>query len=79
MITFFDYITSSKDKELIWRTSPNGLKVFDTNNFDLLFKLDTYRIGLSGDITKPQLLFNTRIIAFSIIESHLANSKGEGI
>ena len=79
MITFFDYITYSKDEELICRTSPNGLNIYDTNNFELLFKLDPYRIGLSGDITKSKLLFNTRIIAFSIIESHSAHSKEEGI
>ena len=79
MITFFDYITYSKDEKLICRTSPHGLYIYDTNNFELLFKLDPYRIGLSGDITKSKLLLNTRIIAFSIIESHSAHSKEEGI
>ena len=79
MITFFDYITYSKDEKLICRTSQHGLYIYDTANFELLFKLDPYRIGLSGDITKSKLLFNTRIIAFSIIESHSAHSKEEGI
>ena len=79
MITFYDYMTYSKDEELICRTTPNGLNIYNTNNFELLFKLTPFRIGLSGDITKSKLLFNTQIIAFSIIESHTAQSKEEGI
>ena len=79
MITFFDYITYSKDEELICRTSQHGLNIYDTNNFELLFKLDPYRIGLSGDVTKAKLLYNTRVIAFSIIETKSAHSKEEEI
>ena len=79
MITFFDYINCSKDEELICRTSQGGLNIYDTNNFELLTKLDPYRFGLSGDITKAKLFYNTQIIAFSLIETQSAHSKDEEI
>ena len=77
MITFFDYINCSKDEELICRTSQNGLNIYDTNNFELLIKLDPYRLGLSGDITKVKLFYNTQIIAFSLIETQTASKDEE--
>ena len=77
MITFYDYMTYSKDEELICRTTQKGLNIYYTKNFDLLFKLDPFRIGLTGDITKVKLFFNTKIIAFSIVESHNVKSKEE--
>ena len=79
MITFFDYINCSKDEELICRASQNGLNIYNTSNFELLTKLDPYRIGLSGDVTKVKLFYNTQIIAFSIIETQSAQSKDEEI
>ena len=79
MITFFEQMTYSEDEELICRTTPQSLNIYDTNNFNLLFKLDPFRIGLSGDITKVKLFFNTKIIAFSIIESQKVKSKEEGL
>ena len=79
MITFFDYINCSKDEELICRSSQYGLNIYDTNNFELLIKLDPYRFGLSGDITKSKLFYNSQIIAFSLIETLSAHSKDEEI
>ena len=79
MITFFDYINCSKDEELICRASQSGLNIYNTNNFELLIKLDPFRLGLSGDVTKVKLFYNTQIIAFSIIETQSAHSKDEEI
>ena len=79
MITFFDYINCSKDEELICRASQSGLNIYNTNNFELLIKLDPFRLGLSGDVTKVKLFYNTQIIAFSIIETQSAHSKDEKI
>ena len=79
MITFFDYITYSQDEELICRTNQKGLCIYDAKNFELLMKLDPFRIGLSGDVTKAKLFYNSRIIAFSIIETKTSQSKEEEI
>jgi len=79
MITFFDYITYSQDEELICRTNQKGLCIYDAKNFELLMKLDPFRIGLSGDVTKAKLFYNSRIIAFSIIETKASQSKEEEI
>jgi len=77
MISFFDSITYSQDEELICRTNQNGLNIYETNHFNLIYKLDPYRIGLTGDITKAKILFNTRIIGFSMIELKSVESKVE--
>ena len=77
MITFFDSITYSQDEELICRTNQNGLNIYDTKHFNLIYKLDPYRIGLTGDITKAKILFNSRIIGFSMIELKSVESKVE--
>ena len=79
MITFFDYITYSQDEELICRTNQRGLSIYNTKNFELLMKLDPFRIGLSGDVTKAKLFYNTRILAFYIIETKTSQSKEEEI
>ena len=79
MITFFDYITYSQDEELICRTNQKGLCIYDAKNFELLMKLDPFIIGLSGDVTKSKLFYNSRIIAFSIIETKTSQSKEEEI
>ena len=75
MITFFDSITFSQDEELICTTTQSGLNIYDTNRFNLIYKLDPFRIGLTGDIIKAKILFNTRIIGFSMIESKTTDSK----
>ena len=79
MITFFDFITFSQDEELICRTNQRGLSIYSSKNFELLMKLDPFRIGLSGDVTKAKLFYNSRIIAFSIIETQTSQSKEEEI
>ena len=57
MITFFDSITFSQDEELICTTTQSGLNIYDTNRFNLIYKLDPFRIGLTGDIIKAKILF----------------------
>ena len=79
MITFLDYINCSNDEELICKTSPSGINIYDTKNFELLMKLDPYRFGLSGDISKAKMFYNSQIIAFSLIETESTNSKDEEI
>ena len=79
MITFFDFINCSQDEELICRASTSGLNIYNTNNFELLMKLDPYRLGLVGDVTKAKLFYNTQVIAFSLIETQSAHSKDEEI
>ena len=78
-MNFLDYINYSKDEEVICLSNKEGIQFFDTQNFELMFKLNRYRIGLSGDVYKAKIFYNTRIIGLNIIETLEPESKDDKI
>jgi hypothetical protein len=74
-MNFLDYINYSKDEQIICLANKDGIQIYDTKKFELLMKLDPFRVGLSGDVYKAKLFYNSQIIAFSIIETQEAGSK----
>ena len=78
-MNFLDYIDYSQDEQLVCLTNKKGIQLYDTKNFELLMKLDPYRVGLVGDVYQAKTFFNSQILAFSIIESQSAESKQQQI
>ena len=76
-MNFLDYIDYSKDEQIICLTNQEGIQIYDTKNFELLMKLDPFRVGLSGDVYKAKIFYNTQIIGFTIIETQSADSKSQ--
>jgi len=74
-MNFLDYIDYTKDEQIISLINKDGIQIYDTQNFELLMKLDPYRVGLSGDVYKAKMLYNSQIIAFTIIETQAADTK----
>ncbi len=74
-MNYLDYICYSNDEELICLTNKDGIHLYDTTNFQLLMKLDPFRVGLTGDVYKAKIFNNSQLIAFSIIETQSADSK----
>ena len=74
-MNFLDYISYSKDEQIICLTNKDGIQIYDTKNFELIMKLDPYRVGLSGDVYKAKMLYNSQILAFSIIETQKPDDK----
>ena len=70
-----DYVSYSKDEELVCLSNQEGIQIYDTKNFELLMKLDPFRVGLTGDVYKAEIFNNSRLLAFSIIETQEADSK----
>ena len=78
-MNFLDGITYSKDEQLICLTNKDGIQIFDTKNFEMLLKLNQFVVGLQGDVYKAKIFNNSNILAFTIIESHTAESKNQKI
>lgn len=74
-MNFLDYIDYTEDEQIISLINKDGIQIYDTQNFELLMKLDPYRVGLSGDVYKAKMLYNSQIIAFTIIETQAADTK----
>ena len=74
-MNFLDYINYGEDEQIICLINQEGIHIYDTKNFELLMKLDPFRVGLTGDVYKAKIFYNTQIIAFSIIETQAADSK----
>ena len=74
-MNFLDYIDYSKDEQLICLNNKEGIQIYDTKNFELLMKIDPFRVGLTGDVYKSKVFYNSQILAFSIIETQSADSK----
>ena len=73
-MNYLDYINISKEKDIICLTNSEGIHLYDTRNFQLLIKLDHYRIGLFGDVYMPKIFYNSQILAFIILETQIASS-----
>ena len=78
-MNFLDGITYSQDEQLICLTNKDGIQIFDTKNFEMLLKLNQFVVGLQGDVYKAKIFNNSNILAFTIIESHTAESKNQKI
>jgi len=78
-MNFLDYIDYSQDEQLVCLTNKKGIQLYDTKNFELLMKLDPYRVGLVGDVYQAKTFFNSQIVAFSIIETQSSESKQQQI
>ena len=78
-MNFLDYVNYSQDEQIICLTNKEGINIYDTKNFELLMKLDPFRVGLSGDVYEAKIFYNTQVIAFSIIETQSADSKSQQI
>ena len=76
-MNYLESINYIQDEEIICLTNQDGIQIY--SNFKLLMKLDPFRIGLTGDVYKVKPLYNSQIIAFSIIESQKAESKEQQI
>ena len=74
-MNFYDNIEISDDEEIICLTNKEGIQIYDTKNFCLKMKIDPFRIGLSEDVTKCKMSYNTQLLAFSIIETETIDSK----
>lgn len=72
-MNFIDYICYSEDKEIICLTNKEGIQLYDTQYFQLLLKLNPFRIGLVGEVFKCKIFFNSQIIGFILIENDLKN------
>ena len=74
-MNFYDNIDISNDEEIICLTNKEGIQIYDTKNFCLKMKIDPFRIGLSEDVTKCKMSYNSQLLAFSIIETEAIDSK----
>ena len=68
-MNFVESINFNNDKDLIYITDEEGIKIYDTNNYQLLIKLDPERIGLKGELSKFQMFYSSKIFVFSFIET----------
>ena len=68
-MNFIDNIYINNEKDIICLTNSEGIHFYDTNDFQLLMKLNPLRIGLYGDVNKTKIFYNSQIIAFSILET----------
>ena len=78
-MNFLDYIYCSEDEQILCLTNKDGIQIYDTKNFELIMRLDPYRFGLYGDVYKAKILYNSQILAFSIIETQSADTKQQQI
>ena len=78
-MNFLDNIDFSRDEDIICLTNKEGIQIYDTKTFTLKMKLDPFRIGLSGDVTKCKLAYNSQLLAFTIIENEIIESKQQKI
>ena len=74
-MNFLDYLNYSKDEQILCLTNKDGIQIYETNYFELLMKLDPFRVGLTGDVYKAKMFYNSQILAFSIIETQAADNK----
>ena len=74
-MNYLDYITFNKEKDLICLTNSDGIHLYDIYTFQLLIKIDHLRIGLSGDVYKPKIFYNSQIISFIILETQLSSEE----
>ena len=76
-MNYLECINYSQDEEIICLTNKDGIQIY--SNFQLLMKIDPFRVGLTGDVYKVKPLYNSQIIAFTIIETQNAESKEQQI
>jgi hypothetical protein len=63
-MNFLDYLNYSKDEQIVCLTNKDGIQIYETNHFELLMKLDPFRVGLTGDVYKAKMFYNSQILAF---------------
>ena len=74
-MNYLDYITFNREKDLICLTNSDGIHLYEIETFQLLLKIDSLRIGLSGDVYKPKIFYNTQIISFIILETQVSSEE----
>ena len=68
-MNFVETLNFSDDKDLLYLTDEEGIKIYETNNFQLLIKFNSSRIGLKGEVSNFQLFYSSSILIFSLIET----------
>ena len=74
-MNYLDYITFNREKDLLLLTNSDGIHLYNLETFQLLLKIDSLRIGLSGDVYKPKIFYNTQIISFIISETQVSSEE----
>ena len=73
-MNFTGYLNQSEDNEIFCLTNKDGIYIYETHDFQLLMKIDPFRIGILGKVYKPKIFYNSQLIAFIIEENKAFHS-----